>query len=188
MQAVMQQCNCACFVVIMPLQRDLTEISMRDTLHARTRATGTNCVWLMLLHDLQEKRNVEALKSSPYVNPGSKRTPHAQQQAPASYIISPYRCALAPHPLLLLPLCCGNQMLWLSCKQSLLPCDHAWLQHLTMLRAVSIQLHICIKQRNAIGGTATLLGAQQHHLSASSIHTGCAQHNCAKPVQLGQPS
>ncbi|WIA43260.1 hypothetical protein OEZ86_009763 [Tetradesmus obliquus] len=40
----------------------------------------------------QEKRNVEALKSSPYVNPGSKRTPYAQQQAAAaSYIISPYR-------------------------------------------------------------------------------------------------
>eukprot|EP00775_Hariotina_reticulata_P010316 gene10316-10474_t len=47
-------------------------------------------VWHLLvptLSSLQERRNIEVLKSSPYVNPGSKRTP-AQQP---SYMISPFR-------------------------------------------------------------------------------------------------
>jgi hypothetical protein len=35
-------------------------------------------------------RNIEALKSSPFVNTGTKRTPHGQQQP--DYIISPFRC------------------------------------------------------------------------------------------------
>lgn len=47
--------------------------------------------------DAKELQNVEILKNSPYVNPGSKRTPYAQQvqKQHASYIISPYRCGAA---------------------------------------------------------------------------------------------
>lgn len=50
---------------------------------------------LCTVQDAQELQNVEILKNSPYVNPGSKRTPYAQQMQKqhASYIISPYRCA-----------------------------------------------------------------------------------------------
>jgi len=47
---------------------------------------------LLGMPHMQDLRNIEALKSSPYVNTSSKRTPYAQQlhQQP-SYIISPYR-------------------------------------------------------------------------------------------------
>lgn len=47
---------------------------------------------LLDMLQLQDLRNIEALKSSPYVNTSSKRTPYAQQlhQQP-SYIISPCR-------------------------------------------------------------------------------------------------
>lgn len=41
----------------------------------------------------QERHNIEMLKSSPYVNMGSKRTPRiALAPNPHSYEISPYRC------------------------------------------------------------------------------------------------
>lgn len=58
------------------------------------RAACVCCCCCCWVQDAKELQNVEILKNSPYVNPGSKRTPYAQQaqqKAHASYIISPYR-------------------------------------------------------------------------------------------------
>jgi len=39
----------------------------------------------------QERHNIEMLKSSPFVNMGSKRTPKVALHNPNNYEISPYR-------------------------------------------------------------------------------------------------
>lgn len=109
----------------------------------------------MALHHLQEKRNVEALKSSPYVNPGSKRTPYAQQHAAAaSYIISPYRCGQS--------CCCcaaGCRMLF---SAAVLQADDTCLGHACLPYESCIVLRFCTAPAIALTTLCLPLGALLH--------------------------